>query len=180
MSDQQILAYGKAKGFREKSLERWLSLAEADREALLELVEALQIGENHFRDFLDWVEEIALRDGVRPADIVRGESLGRISSDPRLGRNDKLKRMKDELRRLRFPRLSRLEAEIRKRIRALGLKPRIQIAVPPALEGGALTVHLRAARHEEMKALAEEFARALETETMKEIFALLGGEEFKG
>lgn len=138
------------------------------------------MGENHFRDFLEWLEEISLRDGLRPSDVVRGESFLRISSDPRLGRNDKLKRIKEELRRLRFPRLSQLEAEIRKRIRALGLKPGIQVIIPPALEGGSLTVQVRAASREELKRLAEEFARALESETMKEIFALLGGSELKG
>lgn len=177
MLDQQILAYGKAKGFHKQTLERWLRLTEADREALLDLAQGLKIGENHCRDFLDWLEEISLRDGVSLCEVLRGESLLRISSAPRLSRNDKLKQIKDEVRRLRFPRLAQVEGEIQRRIREMKLKPQIQITVPPGLEGGALTVQVRASGHEELKRLVRELGQALEREPVVEIFALLTGRE---
>ena len=123
MIDQEIIAYGKANGFRQQTLERWLKLSEADQKALLDLAQELKIGENHLRDFQDWLEEISLRDGVSLVEILKRESLLRISSDPRLGRNDKLKRIKEEVRRLRFPRLAHIEGEIRKRIRERKLGP---------------------------------------------------------
>lgn len=176
MIDQQILAYSQAKGFHSRTLERWLKLTPVDREALLNLARGLKMGENHFRDFLDWMEEISLRDGVSLCEILKGESLLRISSDPRLGRNDKLKHMKEELRRLRFPRLSQIEGEIQKRIREIKLRPQIQISVPPGLEGGALTVQVRATSYEELKRSVVELGQALERETMKHIFDLLRGE----
>lgn len=176
MIDQQILAYGQEKGFHRRTLERWLELTQVDREALLDLAQGLKMGENHFRDFLDWLEEIALRDGVSLCEILKDDSLLRISSDPRLSRNDKLKQMKEELRRLRFPRLSQIEGEIQKRIREIKLRPQIQISVPPGLEGGALTVQVRATSYEELKRSVVELGQALERETMKDIFDLLRGE----
>ena len=178
--DQKILDYGKKKGFHKKTLERWFKLSEADQEALLSLAQGLKIGENHFRDFLDWLEEIALRDGVSLSEVLMGESFLRISSDPRLSRNDKLKRIKEEVRRLRFPRLSRIEEEIQKRIREIKLKPQIQMTVPPGLEGGTLTVQVRATSYEELKQLVGELGQTLGKKTMKEIFALLGEEEDAG
>lgn len=134
------------------------------------------MGENHFRDFLDWLEEISLRDGVSLCEILKGDSLLRISSDPRLSRNDKLKHMKEELRRLRFPRLSQIEGEIQKRIREIKLRAQIQISLPPGLEGGVLTVQVRATSYEELKRSVVELGQALERETMKDIFDLLRGE----
>lgn len=176
MPDEKILEYGKEKGFHRKILERWLSLAEPDRQSLLDLARELKIGANHLSDLLDWLGEIHLRDGRSPAQVLKGDSFSRLLSDPRLGRNDKLKRLKEELRRLRFPRLSRIEGEIQKRIRELKLGPQIQTAVPPGLEGGALTLQLKASSHEELKALVEELRGALEKQAMREIFDLLRGE----
>lgn len=177
MTDQPVLAYGREKGFHKQTLERWLGLSEVDREALLELARGLKLGENHLRDFLDWLQEIALRDGVSFSDVLNGAALSRISSDPRLSRNDKLKRMKEELRRLRFPRLARLEEEIQRRVQEMKLGPRIRISFPPGLEGGELTVQMKAASHETLRKLIEELAEALEKRAMREIFALIEGGE---
>ena len=176
MIDQRIREYAKEKGFHSQTVERWLHLVGADREALFELTQMLKLGENHFRDLLDWLEEIALRDGVGLCEVLKGESFVNTLSDPRLGRNDKLKRVKEELRRLRFPRLSRIEGEIQQKIRGLKLKPQIQMSIPRDLEGGALTVRVKATSYEELKRLVGEFGQAVDREAMREIFDLLKGE----
>lgn len=149
---------------------------EADRESLLVVVEALKVGENHFKDLLDWLEEISLRDGMVVAEILQRDQIARITSDPRLGRNDKLKRLKDELHRLRFPRLARIEEEINRRVRDMKLKPQLLLTVPAGLEGGAVTVQMKASSYEELKRLAAELARVVDEKDMQEIFALLRGE----
>jgi hypothetical protein len=175
MPREAILQYCAEKGFRKQTAESWLDLPEADGEALLELAEALQVGENHFRDVLDWLEEIALRDGTDFRAVLRGEAVAKVFDDPRQGRNDKLKRVKEELRRLRYPRLAETEEEIRNRIRELKLGPRIQMTAPLNLEGGALTVQLRAASQEELTRLTRELSEAAEKKSVGEIFQLLGG-----
>lgn len=175
MSDQIILAYGKERGFHEQTLGRWLRLSPGDRDALLELAQGLRIGENHFRDLLDWLEEIALRDGVSLGEVLKRETFSRLLSDPRLGRSDKLKCVKEELRRLRFPRLSEIEKGIERKIRGLKLKPQIQMSVLPGLEGGALTVQIRATGYDEFRRLVKELGETLEKNSMREIFVLLSG-----
>lgn len=175
MIDQQIQAYCRSKSFHPKTQERWLGLSEADREALLQLAEALKAGENHFKDLLDSFEEIALRDGIGIATLLR-EDLSRITSDPRLGRNDKLKRLKEELWRLRFPRLAHIEMEIQRRVREMKLNQQMQVSVPPGLESGAVTVQVKATDCDEMKRLIGDLVRLSEGEQMKQIFALLRGE----
>jgi len=109
------------------------------------------------------LEEIALRDGVDLCHILQREPFLGISSDPRLGRNDKLKRIKEEVRRLRFPRLTSMEEAIR-------------ITVPPGLEGG-LTVQMRAASRKELERLVGELSQLLEKKAVQEIFSLLEGAE---
>lgn len=177
MPDERILQYGRGKGFHTQTLERWLKLAEPDREAILGLARGLKLGENHLRDFLDWLDEISLRDGLSPREVLHGETLVRISSDPRLSRGDKLKRIKEEVRRLRFPRMSRIEDAVQKAVREMELSAQIRLIIPPGLEGGTVTVQLKSASREELKRLVDEVGRALETDSARRLFALLRGDD---
>lgn len=176
MANPDIRAYCQAKNFHRQTEARWLALSAADGEALLRLAQELKAGENHLKDILDWLEEIALGDGGAIAEILAREEFARIASDPRLGRNDRLKRLKEEIRRLRFPRLARIEEDIHRRIRDMKLDPRLQLTVPAGLEGGAVTVNIRAAARDDLARLAAQLVRAAETDSMKEIFSLLHGE----
>ena len=107
MSESAFRNFAASKGFHAQTLSRWLSWQAADRTALAKLVLDLKIGENHLRDLMDWSEEIALRDGIAIAAIIASKAIDDIATDPRLGRADKVKRIKESLRRLRFPRLAR-------------------------------------------------------------------------
>jgi len=172
--DQEIRSYCRTKGFHLHTEERWLAYSEADRGALLELIREVRPGENHFRDLVDWLDEIALRDATQIATLFR-EKLSDVVTDPRLGRNDKLKRLKEELRRLRFPRLAGIEDEIQRRIRNLKLPAGISISVPQGLEGGGVAVKIEATSQEDLRRLAAEASRAADSDDMKEIYSMLGG-----
>lgn len=176
MSEMEIREYAKDKGFHPQTLERWLSWDQPARDTLFRLAMGLKVGENHLRDLMDWLEEIALRDQSTIEEILAGKPITDIESDPRLGRADKLKRVKEELRRLRFPRLAQMEDSILARIRELKLHPEIRLTVPPGLEGGRLRVELSASTPEEFKRLTGKLAEAADTNNVREIFALLAGE----
>ena len=176
MSEAQIRDYATEKGFHPQTLERWLGWDERDREGLFRLAYALKIGENHLRDLMDWLEEVALRDPPSIHEILSGPDIHRIETDPRLGRADKLKRIKEQIRRLRFPRLVETEDAIRARIQALGLHPAIRLSVPTGLEGGKLHVEFNAASPDELKKLSAKLADAADKAQVKEIFAFLIGQ----
>jgi hypothetical protein len=176
MSGTQIREYAQGKGFHPQTLKRWLGWNELDREALFRLVAGLKIGENHLRDLMDWVEESALRDGSSIQDILASKAIADIESDPRLGRADKLKRIKEQIRRLRFPRLAETEDAIRARIQELKLQPQIRLTVPPGLEGGNLHVEFDATTLDDLKRFTAKLSAAAEKDCLKEIFGLLAGE----
>jgi hypothetical protein len=176
MPDEEIRQYAQEKRFHPSILERWLSWSEADKDALLGLALAIKAGENHVRDLIDWLEEISLRDRVAIREILASQLISAVETDPRLGRADKLKRVKDQIRRLRFPRLSATEDRIRGRIRDLSLKPPINLTVPAGLEGGRLHVEFHVSNRREMELMISQLAKAAENPAMAEIFALLAGE----
>jgi len=176
MSEIQIRQYAKEKGFHPQTLDRWLGWDQLARDTLFRLAVGLKVGENHLRDLMDWVEEIALRDQSTIAEILTWKPIVDIESDLRLGRADKLKRVKEELRRLRFPRLTQIEDSIRMRIQELRLHPEIRLTVPRGLEGGKLRVEFSASTPEELKKLTVKLAEATAANSIREIFALLAGE----
>ena len=175
MSESEFHSFAQAKGFHPKTLARWLSWRAADRASLAKLALGLKIGENHLRDLMDWTEEISLRDGVAIDSILAGKAIDEIATDPRLGRADKLRRVKEQIRRLRFPRLAKTEDDIRGQIQALKLHPDIRLSVPVGLEGGRLQVEFSVTTAQELKRLADKLSAAAETGLASEIFHLLGG-----
>jgi len=176
MSDERIRDYAKEKGFHPQTLARWLHWEPQDRDALCGIAVGLKIGENHLRELMDWLEEIALRDRCGIHQILAQQKIAHIGSDPRLGRADKLKRIKEQIRRLRFPRLSRIEDTVRARIRELKLPPAVRLSVPFGLEGGKLRVEISASTAQELKKLIAQLAEAADRDSIKEIFRMLAGE----
>lgn len=175
MSETEIRDYARGKKFQPQTLERWLGWEEADRNALAEIAFALKMSENHLRDAMDWLEEIALRDQSTIHKILAGKAITEIHTDPRLGRADKVKRIKDQLRRLRFPRLAETEDAIQKKVQSLKLQPEIRVSVPPGLEGGRIQVEISAASREELRRASKKLSDATENELTAEIFTLLSG-----
>ena len=176
---EEITGYGRERGIHAQAVRRWLALGEADQSAMLRLARNLRLGGNHFNDFLDWCVEISLRDGCSIAAVIDGDELAPTLSDSRLGRNDKLKHAKEALRRLRYPRLTGIEDEVRRRLRSLKLDPRIRVTVAPGLEGG-LKIELQAGGLDALGRLAREVESLAENDAAREVFALMEGKEGAG
>jgi hypothetical protein len=175
MTQEQVREYAKARGFHKQTLARLLGWDPPASAALGRLALALKIGENHLRDLMEWLEEIALRDNCGIDAILADSVIGSIETDPRLGRADKLKRVKEEVRRRRFPRLAQTEDKLRARIAELKLHPDIVLSMPPGLEGGSLRVEFSASSQQELQRLAIKLANAAEKDAVREAFALLAG-----
>ena len=173
MSGSAVRDYAESKGFRAQTLERWLGWAPADRDLLTHIATGLRISENHLRDLMDWLEEISLRDRMPIHDILAQRVIESIYTDPRLGRADKLKRIKEQVRRWRFPRLAALEETLRAKLKTLDLPKEIKISVPPGLEGGGLSVAFSATNAAEWQELTSRLAATAGSESVAEIFALL-------
>lgn len=139
----RIITYAREKHLSAHTLARWQAWTEEDQAAFLTIVQDLQLGENHLRDFLDWLEEIAARDGGTVCQVLAQGDIRR-ALETKLARNDKLKVVKDALRRLRYPHLSRLEEGLRAAVKALDLGSRVRVSFPPALEGDEITIEIKA------------------------------------
>jgi len=143
-----------------------------DRAALADVVTALRPSPRHLADVLDWLDDIAARDALRPTAVLalpalRSALLGG-GSPP-----DRWKRWKEALRRLRYPRLVAREQELVAAVRALDLGRNVTIAPPAVLEGGVVTLTIRAGSAAELDAILDALGRARMAGDLARLFALL-------
>ncbi len=138
---RQIADYAQRKRLSGPTLARWQAWPETDQAALFSLLQDLQCGENHLKDLLDWFEEIAARDEQTVADILERRELRSARATPG-SRHDKLKAVKTALRKLRYPRLTRLEENVRQAVKALDLGRTGRVSFPSDFEGDEVTLTL--------------------------------------
>lgn len=168
---EQIATYAHEKRLSPQTLSRWQAWSEEDQAALLVVVQALQLGENHLRDFLDWLEEITARDGGTARELLTRKAISQPLQST-LSRNDKLKAVKEAVRRIRYPRLSRLEEELRAGVKALDLGNRIQLSFPPTLEGEEITVEIKARDPQELLDHLDRLQHRVADGSLLRLFAL--------
>jgi hypothetical protein len=168
--NEQIATYAQDKRLSPPTLARWKAWDEEDQ-ALFVVARELHLGENHLRDFLDWLEEITTRDGGAVRELLtRAEIRQPLQSI--VSRNDKLKAVKAALRRIRYPRLSRLEDDLRAAVKALDLGNGIQVSFPPTLESEEITVELKARNPQELTDKLRRLQRRVEDGAWQRLFAL--------
>ena len=173
MLQAEIQQFAKSKGLHPHTLERWCSWATEDGAALLGIAQVLKPGENHLRDLMDWLEEIEIRDALSIRDVLQSQE--RIVTNPRLGRADRLKRIKEQIRRMRFPRLAQLEDSIQSRIKELRLQPVVRVSVPPGLEGGDLRFEFSVTNSDELQEIVSKLSEVSASQSLAQIFTLLKG-----
>jgi hypothetical protein len=152
--------------------ERTANWSESDRSVLAEVLAALRPSARHVADILDWLDDIAAREGVRPGAVLADAELQAIvryrGSAP-----DRLKRWKERLRRIRYPRLVAREREIVDLVRAMDLGDKVSVTPPPALEGGELTIALRVRSSAELATLLDRVRGGIARGDLDRLFTLL-------
>jgi hypothetical protein len=144
----------------------------AERAQLDEVIAGLRPSARHLADVLDWMDDIAVRDGARPAAVLAAPTL-RAALAAHGSAPDRLKRWKESLRRLRYPRLVAREQAFREAARALDLGRGVAIAPPAGLEGGTISVTIRAASAAELEAVLDRFERCRHAGDITRLFDLL-------
>jgi hypothetical protein len=139
----QALAEGRLDLAAAARLARW---PEADREAALGLFETFKPSLSNRRLWLDWLEDIARREGRSPA---------RILADPDFQAPPASADAGGLLFRRRHPMLAELRQKRADRLRALGLPPSARLALDPDFEDLSFSLTLTFTGLADFQALAE-------------------------
>jgi len=123
-------------------LARW---PEADREAALDLFETARPSLSNRRLWLDWLEDIARREGRSPAQILADPDFQTLSTGA----------ASDILFRRRHPLLAELRQKRAGRLKALSLPPSARLALDPDFEDLSFSLTLTFTGAADFQALAE-------------------------
>ena len=122
---------------------------------------------------LDWLDDIAARDGTRPAAVLAAPAL-RTALASSGSAPDRLKRWKEALRRLRYPAARRARAgDSRRRCGRSTSVAASRSRRRPALEGGTITITIRAGSPTELDASLDRLDAARRAGALARLFALL-------
>jgi len=151
---------------------RTTAWTDEERTVMAGVVAALRPSPHHLADVLDWLDDIGARDGVRPAAVLAAPTL-RAALAARGSAPDRLKRWKEALRRLRYPRLVARERDFAAAVRALDLGRGVAIVPPAGLEGSTVSVTIHVSSAAELDAILERLEHCRHSGDLTRLFALL-------
>ena len=154
-------------------LERLLRQAPVDRDAVLDVVLALQLGRNDQKQFLERLEVISFRETIVPGALLQEPALREILAAPGVSGGQKYAQLAAALDPRFRPELHRLLAALEERLRSAG--PGFAVKAPGNLEGGRLTLSATFGSPEELRELAGKIAEWAGQGPAGEIFDLLTG-----
>jgi hypothetical protein len=131
----------------------------SDRAAILGLFEHLAPGRNKARKILTLLEEIGRREGLKLKDILESPEIRAVLAAENLKRPQKEERVRDRLRRRRYPELTRLEEKRADLLKSLDLPEGVKFLGDPSFEGLEFALEMRFRDPEGFRKLALALAR---------------------
>ena len=111
-----------------------MDLGTEDRLKINELFTTLRWSFNQQWEAIQWIMEIASREGRSIEEVINDREVTEILHSDRMSNPQKLKAIVKVLKKRRFPSIMKAENEFRKGISALSLPKRVKISPPPFFE----------------------------------------------
>ncbi len=170
--DDEIRQLAARRHLPDTHLDRWLSLDEPSRAALMEAAGLLRLRTGQLVVALDLLDEIAVRESVSIASVLARPSLHRLLSAPG-SVPERAHAFLDELRAMRFPRLRETTARLEAAIAAMRLPAGIAVLLPRDLASDELTIQLVASDAGELNRLIDLLVE--KRAELSRILSMIGG-----
>jgi len=137
--------------------EKWLAMLTPSRMALLDYAERLNLRTGQLVTAIDLLDEIEIREGASPADILAREEIRRICTQHGSG-PWRAAAFIEALRKIRFPRLREAIERLSAEVAALRLPSGVRVVLPKDLGSDELTIQISARTASEMERLIDVLA----------------------
>jgi hypothetical protein len=169
-----IRACAESRHLTEAQTEKWLAMATPSRMALLDYAQRLNLRSGQLVAAIDLLDEIELREGVPPVQILAREEVRRTCALNGSG-PWRAKAFLDVLRAIRFPRLKRALENLESEIAALKLPRGASVELPKDLGSDELMIRISARTGRDLESLID--ALAARKSALARIVKLMGGDE---
>ncbi len=126
------------------------------------------------REFLDWVQAIAQREGVDIMEVVNDPQLTIWWQDADLDRGHKSQLIRQHVKKRRYPAITAFEAQYTQTVKDLQISQGAHLVPPPNFEGQTYSLKLDFKNQEELGKLAREVQRLANSPILKQLLPPVG------
>jgi len=144
-----------------------------EQKALYDAVSDFRLGENKLRQCLEMAEEIAKRDEISLCQLFASTPFGHLSEHAEQNTTARAELFRKTLRYLRYPELTRQEAQFRMLRKQLVLPPSVRLEAPEFFEGDRLKATIRFRSPEELRFILKKLEAASDGETIRALLEML-------
>ena len=135
----------------ERAAVKLLSFSHEERDILFGLLLRLRFGKNKQNEIIDTIHDIVKRDGCPVSEVLDSKELREVLDDSNLNIPQKGERVRDFLRKLRYPRIAQVEEGFMEMKRGLNLGENIKLIHPPFFEGEKWRIEFQFSTTDELK-----------------------------
>mgnify|MGYP004002295477 FL=1 len=132
----------------------------------------LRPGANKWRDLLEWVDEISVRDKISPSNLFELPELQSILNQNDLSPNVRYDRIRQFFHFKRYPILSDLRVRLARSLDALKLDDKTKVHVQDSFESDEISIEMKFRTREEFVNQVEKLVRASDSEALDELICI--------
>jgi ParB family transcriptional regulator, chromosome partitioning protein len=136
-----------------------MTLDSDDRLKVNELFTALKLSFNQQWEVIQWIIEVASREGRPPKEVLEDDAVTDIVNNSEMSNPIKSKTIVKILRKRRFPSLVKAEKAFKKGVSKLSLPQGVKIIPPPFFEGEKYRLEIGFSQGKELKEKVERLLR---------------------
>lgn len=151
------------------------NLAPDDRQAVFALMAELKLGVNKIKELLGYLDDIALRDGQSPAQILQDQHIQQILTDDTLQGPQKAEQIRHSMYTRRYPQFAELEQRYQQALQHLHPPKGVRVQADRYFEDDRLSVDFQVHKPEDLQQIAEQLTELARKPELAEVFAIIQG-----
>lgn len=156
-----------------KVLARWLDFAADDRKQIAKLISSAHFGSGATMEILNLLFELTTRDEASVEVILENDRTKAIMDDEKLSQNERGERLREAMKKLRYPMLEELERKFKKWAEDLKIPKGAKIRHTPYFEGDTLELSLNFKDTKGLKEMGKFLVEASEREEMSKLLEMI-------
>jgi len=141
----------------------------ADVAAISSVLNMLDVSTNRQREILDWLEGIAMREGIAEIDILSSEPFDQWLHDPEMDKGHLARLIRRYLKQRRYPEITAFEESYQRQVKALNLPKQMQLIPPPHFESHRFGLRVDFSSSRELEQLAERIRELADSPVLTDV-----------
>ena len=140
-----------------------------EQKILFEALSGLKLGHNKMRHCMEMIAEICRRDEIPVVQLFAAKPFRELTQNEKRNTTAKTEMFRRELRKIRYPQLTRCEEEFQDARRKLSLPPSISMEPPEFFEGEKVKVTFSFRTPEELRTILKKLQEAASSEALHDM-----------